>query len=360
MLREYLIGEAMDALGIPTSRALAVVATGEEIAREVPLPGAVLARVAASHLRVGTFEFAARAEDPDLIRRLADYAIARHYPEAAEAENPYLAFLEAVIEAQASLIASWMGVGFIHGVMNTDNMAISGESIDYGPCAFMDAYDPKTVFSSIDVGGRYAYGNQPAIAHWNLMRFGETLLPLIGGDQDAAIASATAVLETFPDRYRRHWSRGMGAKLGLAEARPEDKELFDDLLGLMHAQGADFTSTFRALAASLRGDDEPMRALLDDPASFDAWRDRWKARVSEDGGEPEAVAAAMDGVNPLYIPRNHRVEEALEAATGGDLEPFRRLSEVLADPFEERPGLESYAEPAPAELNADYRTFCGT
>jgi len=270
MLREYLMGEAIHALGIPTSRALAVVATGEQIARETPLPGAVLTRVAASHLRVGTFEYAAQA-DPALVQRLADYAIARHYPRAAEADNPYLAFFEGVVDAQASLVARWMLVGFIHGVMNTDNMTISGETIDYGPCAFMDAYDPATVFSSIDHGGRYSYANQPHVAQWNLARLAEALLPLLHADTRVAIAAATDLLQSFPGRYQAYWGAGMGAKLGLADRRPEDDVLIDDLLSLLHTQGVDFTSIFRALSSAARGDATAARSLFAEPSAFEAW-----------------------------------------------------------------------------------------
>jgi uncharacterized protein YdiU (UPF0061 family) len=360
MLREYLISEAMHALGIPTTRALAVVATGERIMRDTVLPGAVLVRVAASHLRVGTFQYAARLRDPEILRRLADYAIARHYPKAADASNPYLAFFESVVEAQASLIARWMQVGFIHGVMNTDNMTISGETIDYGPCAFMDAYDPATVFSSIDHGGRYAFGNQPPIAQWNLARLAETLLPLINADPDAAIPTVTEVLKSFADRLHEHLGRGMRAKIGLSDGRPEDDALVDDVLGLLHAQEVDFTSFFRALSSAVRGDAARARSLFSDPGAFDAWAARWQARLSSQGGGAEATAAAMDRVNPVYIPRNHRVEEALTAATGGDLDPFRRLLDAITRPFEERPGLEAYAAPAPSDFGGSYRTFCGT
>jgi uncharacterized protein YdiU (UPF0061 family) len=359
MLREYVVGEAMHALGIPTTRALAVVATGEQVARETLLPGAVLARIAASHIRVGTFQFAAATGDQELVRRLADHAIARHHPAAAEAPGPYLAFFEAVVEAQASLVARWMLVGFIHGVMNTDNMTISGETIDYGPCAFMDAFDPATVFSSIDHGGRYAYGNQPGIAQWNLARLGETLLPLVDADLEAALEAATAVLRTFPDRYQGHWRAGMRAKLGLAATRPEDEELVEDLLGLLQRERVDFTSAFRGLASAARGDAGPARALFGDPAAFDGWAARWRDRLAADGGDPAAAADAMDRVNPVYIPRNHLVEEVLAAATAGDLDPLHRLVAVLARPFDERPGLEAYALPAPADFGA-YATFCGT
>jgi uncharacterized protein YdiU (UPF0061 family) len=359
MLREYAISEAMHALGIPTTRALAVVATGDEVARETLLPGAVLARVAASHIRVGTFQYAAAHGDPELVRRLADHAIARHHRRALEAQSPYLAFFESVVEAQASLIARWMLVGFIHGVMNTDNMAISGETIDYGPCAFMEAFDPATVFSSIDRGGRYAYGNQPAVAQWNLARLAETLLPLFHAEPETALAEATAVLDSFPDRYDRHWARGMRAKLGLADGAGEDDALVADLLGLLQAQAVDFTACFRALAASALGDPGPARSLFAEPVAFDAWSERWRDELSTQPADPETVAAAMDRVNPAYIPRNHEVEEALAAAGAGELEPFECLLDVLARPFDQRPGLERYARPAPPSFGA-YRTFCGT
>ena len=345
MLREYLIGEAMHALGIPTTRALAVVATGERVARETLLPGAVLTRVAASHIRVGTFQYAAANGGPALVKRLADHSIARHHPEAAGAGNPYLALFERVLDAQASLIARWMLVGFIHGVMNTDNMAISGETIDYGPCAFMDAYDPATVFSSIDHGGRYAYANQPGIAIWNLARLAEALLPLVDDDTDTAVAAATEVLESFPGRYHEHFTGGMRAKLGLAGEHPEDRELISDLLALLEAEGVDFTGFFRALSGSTA------RGLFGDPSAFDAWDRRWQARNPDRAG--------MDRVNPVYIPRNHHVEDALAAATAGDLGPFHRLLDVLVRPFEERPGLEDHATPAPASFGS-YVTFCGT
>jgi len=359
MLREYVVGEAMHALGIPTTRALAVVATGETVARETILPGAVLTRVAASHLRVGTFEYAAARDDPSLVRRLADYAIARHHPRAVEAENPYSALLEAVVDAQASLVARWMLVGFIHGVMNTDNMTISGETIDYGPCAFMDAFDPATVFSSIDHGGRYAYANQPRVAQWNLARLAETLLPLLHVDTDTAVAAATDVLQSFPGHFHVYWNRGMRAKLGLADGRRQDAALIDDLLALLHAQRVDFTSCFRALSSSVRGDPAPAQSLFAEPSSFDAWSERWRTHLSAQASAPRAVAQGMDRVNPAYIARNHQVEEALAAANAGDLQPFRRLLDVLAKPFDERPGLEDYAAPAPLSFGA-YRTFCGT
>jgi uncharacterized protein YdiU (UPF0061 family) len=358
MLREYVIGEAMHALGIPTTRALAVVATGEGVVRETVLPGAVLTRVAASHLRVGTFQFAAAHRDLEVLRRLADHAIARHHPAAASAEQPYLAFFESVVEVQAALVARWMLVGFIHGVMNTDNMTISGETIDYGPCAFMEAYDPATVFSSIDHGGRYAYGNQPSIAQWNLARLAETLLPLLDDDTQRAIDIVMPALQSFADRFHAHWRAGLRAKLGLREgaegAEPATDAIVDDFLALLEEQRVDLTSGFRTLSAVARGSAEPARALFaDDPDAFDAWSARWLPAVTAD---PDT----LDRVNPLYIPRNHLVEDALAAATAGDLAPFHRLVDVVTQPFEERPGLEAYAAPAPPDFGRGYRTFCGT
>lgn len=360
MLREYVVSEAMHALGIPTTRALAVVATGETVMRETPLPGAVLARVAASHLRVGTFQYAAVHLGPEVVRRLADYAIARHHPDVAEAGEPYLALLERVTQLQAELVARWMLVGFIHGVMNTDNMTISGETIDYGPCAFMDAYDPATVFSSIDHGGRYAYGNQPAIAQWNLARLAEALLPLIDADSDAAIERATQVLRGFTDHHDRAWRAGMEAKLGLVETPPDDGALLHDLLDLMRQHGVDWTSFLRGLSSVLRGDPAPARDQFVDRAAFDAWAARWRAELAAQGREDAEAATAMDEVNPVYVPRNERVEEALAAATAGDLGPFERLVDVVTRPFDERPGLEAYAEPADVGFSGSYRTFCGT
>jgi len=365
MLREYVVGETMHALGILTTRALAVVATGQSVRRDTPLPGAVLVRVAASHLRVGTFQYAAARGDATLVPRLADHAIARHHPQLAEADDRYLAFYEAVVDAQASLVAKWMLVGFIHGVMNTDNTTISGETIDYGPCAFMDAYDPATVFSSIDHGGRYAFGNQPGVMQWNLARLAETLLPLFADDPDSAVAAATAVLESFPARYERVWTAGMNKKLGLQDGSPGGVDVVGDLLGLLQAHRVDFTSCFRALAAAARGDEAPVRALFAEPSrssppcSIDAWLGRWRNAVSARPLDPGAIASGMDRVNPLYIPRNHQVEAALSAAGEGDLEPFHRLVDVVTSPFEERIGLEAYATPAPASF-APYRTFCGT
>jgi uncharacterized protein YdiU (UPF0061 family) len=349
----------MHGLGIPTTRGLAVVSTGERIARDAMLPGAVRVRIARSHLRVGTFQYAAQQEDATLLGRLADHAIARHHPGAASAEHPHLAFYECVVDAQASLIARWMLVGFIHGVMNTDNMTISGETIDYGPCAFMDAEDPATVFSSIDLGGRYAYGNQPRIAQWNLARLAEAMLPLFGDDAESAVATVTPVLQSFTDRLQRYWGDGMRAKLGLAADGPDVSPLIADLVTLMQAQRVDHTGFFRSLSASLTGDAEQLRAQFSEPAELDAWAARWRAALAAEGRSPEEVAAGMDRVNPVYIPRNHLVEEALSAATDGDLAPFRRLLDVLARPFDERPGLEAYAVAAPPST-VPYRTFCGT
>jgi uncharacterized protein YdiU (UPF0061 family) len=353
MLREYVISEAMHALGIPTTRSLAVVATGRPVRRETLLPGAVLARVASSHLRVGSFQYARATGDVDLLRRLADHAIIRHHPGAAQAERPSLALFEAVVAAQASLVARWMLVGFVHGVMNTDNMTISGETIDYGPCAFLEAFDPATVYSSIDHTGRYAYGNQPVVAEWNLARLAEALLPLFSDDQEQAVALAVEALGGFRQQYDAAWSAGMRAKLGL----PEDLDdtvaapLVDELLALLQADHVDFTSFFRALSGVARGDVEPARNLFLDLAGFDGWVARWRALGPDADG--------MDRVNPVYIPRNHLVEEALTAATEGDLDPLVRLLQAVAAPYDERPGLDRYAAAAPADFGA-YRTFCGT
>jgi serine/tyrosine/threonine adenylyltransferase len=353
MLREYVVSAAMHALGIPTTRALAVVATGRPVRRETLLPGAVLARVASSHLRVGTFQYARATDDVDLLRRLADFAIARHHPGAATAERPYLALFEAVVAAQASLVARWMLVGFVHGVMNTDNMTITGETIDYGPCAFLDAFDPATVYSSIDESGRYAYGNQPVVAEWNLARLAEALLPLIDDDQEQAVALAVESLGAFRRQYSAAWSAGMRAKLGLPAGLDDAvaTALVDELLALLQADHVDHTSFYRALATAARGDTEPARLLFLDLAGFDGWLARWRALGPD--------ADAMDRVNPVHIPRNHLVEEALAAATDGDLAPLHRLLDAVTRPFDARPGLERYAAPAPQDFGA-YTTYCGT
>jgi uncharacterized protein YdiU (UPF0061 family) len=353
MLREYIVSEAMHALGIPTTRSLAVVATGRTIHRETELPGAVLTRVASSHLRVGSFQYARAADDTDLLRRLADHAIARHYAGAAEAEHPYLALFQAVIAAQASLVARWMLVGFVHGVMNTDNMTISGETIDYGPCAFMEAFDPAAVYSSIDERGRYAYGNQPLVAEWNLARLAEALLPLFHDDQEQAIALAVESLGAFRHQYSAAWLAGMKAKIGLPGGRGDEAAppLVDELLALLQEGRVDYTSFFRSLGTAARGRNEAARGLFPDPAAFDAWAERWRALAPD--------ADAMDRVNPVYIPRNHLVEEALDSATGGDLEPLKLLLDAVAAPYDERAGLERYAAAAPDDFGP-YRTFCGT
>jgi uncharacterized protein YdiU (UPF0061 family) len=370
MLREVLVSEAMHALGIPTTRALAVTATGEEVYREQVLPGAVLTRVAASHIRVGTFEFFASRGDVDSVRRLAEYTIARHDPALVNAPQRFLALLRNAVERQARLIAQWMNIGFIHGVMNTDNMAISGETIDYGPCAFIEAYDPETRFSSIDHHGRYKYANQPRIAVWNLARFGETLLPLLSENAEEAVAMASEAIDAFPARYREHLLRGQRAKLGLRRAEASDDgadaALADDWLALLQAQRVDFTLAWRRLADAAAGDDSPLRALFADPKAADAWLVRWRARCTSENGVEGAMpgverAGAMRRASPYVIARNHRVEEALAAASDvGDLAPFERLLDAVRRPFDEAPELAAYAEPAPAEVTACYRTFCGT
>jgi uncharacterized protein YdiU (UPF0061 family) len=353
MLREYVVSNAMHALGIPTTRSLAVVATGRAVRRETLLPGAVLARVASSHLRVGSFSYARATGDTDLLRRLADHAIARHHPSAAQADNPYRALYEAVVAAQADLVARWMLVGFVHGVMNTDNMTISGETIDYGPCAFLDAYDPTTVYSSIDQHGRYAYANQPLAAEWDLARFAEALLPLLAEDQDTAVALAVESLGGFRPAYDAAWTEGVRVKLGLPAGLDDavTRALAEEFLGLLQQNRADLTTSFRALADVARGDAAPLRDTILDLAAFDAWAQRWRAL------DPDP--AAMDRVNPVHIPRNHLVEEALDAATAGDLGPLHRLVDVVRAPFDPRPGLERYALPAP-DGAGPYVTFCGT
>jgi uncharacterized protein YdiU (UPF0061 family) len=355
MLREYIISEALHALGIPTTRSLAVVTTGESVFRETPLQGAILTRTAASHIRVGTFEYAAARGKPDELRALADYTIRRHFPDLDTAENPYLTFLKDVMERQASLVARWLLVGFIHGVMNTDNMSLCGETIDYGPCAFMDAYDPNTVFSSIDHHGRYAYGRQPQIAQWNLARLAETLLPLIHGDQQKAIAMATEAISGFPDAFRRYWLAGMRAKLGLSNQETGDASLVDDLLDGMHRHGADFTNTFRDLASGSRPEVSAFRA-----PDLRQWYARWRDRLKRQPDDREASRRRMNAHNPAVIPRNHRVEEALAAAVErADLTVMENLLAVLAHPYHDPPEGTGYDLPAPPSAEP-YRTFCGT
>ncbi|MDV6281943.1 protein adenylyltransferase SelO [Rhodococcus jostii] len=361
MLREYLVSEAMYALGIPTTRALSVVATGQHVHRYGAEPGAVLARVAASHLRVGTFEYAVR--QGEVLQPLADYAIARHYPELTEPApgrdgNRYLTFFEAVVEAQASLVAKWMLTGFVHGVMNTDNTTISGETIDYGPCAFLDAFDPAAVFSSIDHGGRYAFGNQPVVLKWNLARLAETLLTLFDSTPDDAITAVSAVLDTFDDRYDGHFAAGMAAKLGLA-GELADRALVDDLLTLLEEHGADWTGTFRALADELRGHSTPLDGLVP-REHIGPWLERWRGNLTKHGHGAAETADAMDSVNPLYIPRNHQLDAALRAATDGELAPFEKLLEVVTHPFDRRDEWSDYTTPAPPSFSKSFQTFCGT
>jgi protein adenylyltransferase len=354
MLREYVISEAMHALGIPTTRSLAVATTGEPVYRETMLQGAVLTRVAASHIRVGTVQWAAAHDDREALGALADYTRARHYPELAESAEPHIALLEAIAERQASLIARWQLVGFIHGVMNTDNMALSGETIDYGPCAFMDAYDPATVFSSIDHGGRYAYGNQPPIAHWNLVRLAEALLPLFDPDVERGVERASAVLERFPARFEHYWLNGMRAKLGLFTCEEDDRTLVADLLAWMQQRSADFTNTFRSLTAGRPASD----CATADP-DHDAWHRRWAARRARQAQSPAAVQELMRRHNPAVIPRNHNVEEALLAATArDDFSVMARLLEVLATPYDHERDLPMFSAASPGER--PYRTFCGT
>jgi serine/tyrosine/threonine adenylyltransferase len=362
VLREYVVSEAMAALGIPTTRALAAVATGEPVFREAVLPGAVLTRVASSHIRIGTFQFFASRGDVEGVRLLADHVIARHYPAAAGAERPYRALLDAVIRAQAALIADWMLVGFIHGVMNTDNMSIAGETIDYGPCAFMDAYDPATVFSAIDRQGRYAYFRQPAIGGWNLTRLAESLLPLLSDDTDAAIADAEEALDAYAPAFDGAYRAGLRRKLGLLTEREGDAELGRDLLQAMGANGADFTLTFRRLSEAASGEegDAGVRSLFADPGAYDEWATRWRRRLEQEPTDGAARRAAMLAVNPAYIPRNHRVEAVIRAASDeDDLAPFNELVTVLSNPFEDQPAFAPYAEP-PEDRERVHRTFCGT
>ncbi|WNF08235.1 YdiU family protein [Brevibacillus borstelensis] len=355
MLREYIISEAMHALGIATTRSLAVVTTGESVIRETDLPGAILTRVAASHLRVGTFQYAANWGTAEELRALADYAIKRHYPDIENSENRYLSLLHEVIRRQAELISKWQLVGFIHGVMNTDNMTISGETIDYGPCAFMDTYDPATVFSSIDTQGRYAYGNQPYIGGWNLARFAEALLPLLHDDEKQAIELAQNELSTFSKLYYHNWLTGMRAKLGISNAEEQDEALIEDLLRMMRNYRADYTNTFRALTF-----DKPEDTPMNGTPEFAQWHEQWQARLGRQKESKAAAQQLMRSSNPAVIPRNHRVEEALEAAVNdGDYSVMHRLLEVLSKPYEHSPEQDEYCT-LPAESNRPYRTYCGT
>jgi serine/tyrosine/threonine adenylyltransferase len=361
MLREYLISEAMHALGVPTSRSLAVVTTGERVYRDGVLPGAVLTRVAASHIRVGTFQYFSARGDTEALRHLLDYVIARHYPAARESALPAVAVLQEVADRQSRLIADWMRLGFIHGVMNTDNMAISGETLDYGPCAFMDDYDPKTVFSSIDHAGRYAYANQPVIAQWNLARFAEALLPLIDSDPAKAVSLASAVLEPFVAQFDAHFLSAMTAKLGLCTAIEGDVELIRHLLVTMQRSHADFTLTFRRLATVAEHPAEvgPLRELFNGDAGLDVWLSQWRQRLTKDPQTAPQRARSMRAANPAFIPRNHRVQAALDAAEGGDYQPFQKLLAILQRPYDDQPGVSEYSRP-PQPAERVLQTFCGT
>ena len=362
VLREYIVSEAMAALGIPTTRALAAVTTGEKIMRETPLPGAVLTRIAQSHVRVGTFQFFAARGDEEALRLLADHVIARHYPAATEVERPYRALLDAVIDRQADLVARWLLIGFIHGVMNTDNMSIAGETIDYGPCAFMDTYHPETVYSSIDRMGRYAYANQPHMAQWNLTCLAQALLPLLDGDEEVAVKQAREAVGAFQNRFEASWLAGMRRKLGFRETREGDRALAQDLLNIMAENRADFTLTFRRLC-NLAGTGpeagDPIQNRFDDPAAFDSWAGRWRQRLAEEQWDDAARGAAMRAVNPAFIPRNHLVEEAIKAAHDGNLTPFDDLMSVLSRPYADQPAFARYANP-PRPDQVVHQTFCGT
>ncbi|MGJ4959828.1 protein adenylyltransferase SelO [Bradyrhizobium sp. HKCCYLRH2015] len=361
VLREYIVSEAMAALGIPTTRSLAAVVTGEQVYRGTALPGAVLTRVATSHIRVGTFQYFAARQDVDAVRRLADHVISRHYPDLAGTERPYHALLDAVIARQAKLIADWLLVGFIHGVMNTDNTSVSGETIDYGPCAFMDAYDPKQVFSSIDEFGRYAFANQPRIALWNLTRLAECLLPLFGDDKDEAIKEAEAALDGFAAEFTDAHQAGLRRKLGLFTRAEGDQPLAQALFDAMAAAKADFTLTFRRLSdAAGNGDLGEVRSLFEDPAGFDEWAARWQQRLTEEPQSPAERRAAMRKVNPAFIPRNHRIEAVITAAVeNDDYAPFEELHAVLARPYDDQPDRADYADPPQPEEQV-LQTFCGT
>ncbi len=360
-LREYLMSEAMHALGVPTTRALAVVATGETVLRQTPQPGGISTRIAASHIRVGSFQYFAAKGDMEAVRILCDTTIARHFPALAAHDNTPLAMLEAVIAQQANLIARWMNVGFIHGVMNTDNMTVSGETIDYGPCAFMDTYDPSTVFSSIDYYSRYAYGNQPSIAQWNLARLAEALLPLLDPDPDKALEQARAAINHFPQLFETATTAGLRYKLGLQSEAPGDLALAQDLLQVMAAGNADFTLTFRWLSQAESSPEalDSLRELFSTTGGIDSWIARWHERLSHETTTPGERTQLMLKANPAIIPRNHRVEAALDAAVAGDLAPFERLHRILATPYADQPDAEEFMLPPP-NPDPEYQTFCGT
>ncbi|WP_407271619.1 protein adenylyltransferase SelO [Radiobacillus sp. PE A8.2] len=355
MLREYIISEAMHGLGIPTTRSLAVVSTGEPVIRETDLPGAILTRVAASHIRVGTFQYAAGKGDVEALKALADYTIQRHFPSIATNDHPYLSLLQEVIKQQASLIAKWQLVGFIHGVMNTDNMTISGETIDYGPCAFMNTYDPATVFSSIDRNGRYAYANQRPIGGWNLARFAETLLQLLDKDQDKAVEMAQHEMSQYMPLFQSNWLAGMRAKLGIVDEEKDDEKLVEDLLDIMENNRADYTNTFRALTYN-----KPEDSALFDKPEFEKWKKTWQARRDRQQASKEESQTLMENSNPAVIPRNHRVEEALESAVEhGDYSVMEKLLDVLSNPYGHKTEQEEYCSPPPAS-SLPYKTYCGT
>lgn len=359
VLREYLVSEAMHALGIPTTRALAAVTTGEEVWRNEPQIGATLTRTASSHIRIGTFQYVAANYGVEEVQRLADYVMERHYPQARASDSPYLELLDLVCQQQALLISKWKLVGFIHGVMNTDNMAISGETIDYGPCAFMDSYDPETVYSSIDSEGRYAYRNQPYIAQWNLARFAESILPLIADNEDRAIELATSTLHRFMDHYQQHWQRGMLAKIGINDQQEGDEELVLTLLDIMEQHSVDFTQFFRSLSSVIKDEQQLESSPLAKSKAWLEWKPVWLDRVKNSATPIEESIALMQRNNPIYIPRNHKVEEIIQAAQDGNFEPFERMLAVLGSPFEEQQGCEEFARPAPSSFGP-YRTFCGT
>lgn len=360
VLREYVVSEAMAALGVPTTRALAAVTTGEIVVREKLLPGAILTRVAASHMRIGTFQYFAIRKDNEALQKLTAYALQRHYPEASLTDGPALALLEKVMTAQIELVAAWLSIGFVHGVMNTDNMSISGETIDYGPCAFLDTYHPGRTFSSIDRGGRYAFANQPRIALWNLSRFAETLLPLVDDDTARAAAVLTERLETFPERFESAYGKRMRAKIGLQNEIEGDLEIAQGLLERMAQGKVDYTNCFRRLFEVAGGaDEEKLLALFAEPEPMREWLKSWRVRFDQESVSRDERVELMRRSNPAFIPRNHRVEEMIAAATNGDLEPFERLREVLAHPYDEQPDAIEFASP-PGDEQWGYRTFCGT
>lgn len=360
VLREYLVSEAMHQLGIPTTRALAAVLTGDNVYREDAVPGAILTRVARGHVRIGTFQYFAARDDSEGVRALADYVIARHDPELKDRDRRHLALLGAIVNRQASLIASWMCIGFVHGVMNTDNMTVSGETIDYGPCAFLDTYDPAAVFSSIDHGGRYAFGNQPAVAQWNLARLAECLLPLIDSDQDKAVRAATETVLTFGPRFEQFWLAGMRRKLGLSRGRDGDRELVDGFLGILYRTKADYTISFRALCDAAAGNAGELHSIFGNDVEAVEWLARWQARFAEEAAALPDRIRAMTAANPAFIPRNHQIEAVIRAAVDdGSFDPFHALCDVLATPFADQPGRERYALPPQPEERV-LQTFCGT